>query len=750
VIARVLIDGPSELVFDYAIPDGLPVVEGCRVRVPIRQKTTSGTVLSVMPPPEQSDFITRPVHSLIDPEPLITPVLLRVARWIADYYGSSIEAVIRSILPEAVRTEGNSAKTRRIAIAGESPDPAELEKLAKRAPKQHAILTLLLHAENLTLPTTELGENSAPSLKSLESKGLIKISTEEIRRDPEAAEEIIPSEPLVLNEQQQEAFDEISASLRDLSASAVKDSPTLPVPPSPYLLLGVTGSGKTEVYLQAAQASLDLGKTVLVLVPEIALTPQTVRRFKARFSQLNDQVAVLHSNLSQGERFDEWHRIRKGTARIVIGARSAVFAPLPDLGLIIIDEEHESTYKQDSVPRYHARDVAVLRAAFEPCAIVLGSATPSLETWQNTQTGKYQLLRLDKRADSHSMPLVRVIDMRLEKQKQKGQTPILSDRLRTALEQRLEKGEQSILFLNRRGFARSLQCHGCGYVCECPHCAVALTYHRTDERLVCHVCGHQSIVPKKCPECKNPGIALQGYGTQKVEEVLQKVLPAARFARIDADAMRRKNTLKDILRKFKSQKIDVLIGTQMIAKGLHFPNVTLVGILNADLGLHVPDFRAGERTFQLITQVAGRAGRGALEGEVIVQTFTPHSPSIQFARKHDFDGYAEQEMEMRRQFSFPPFAHCGVLTARSTHERRAEFTLQTLHLRLKENLPPGISLGEVLPSPLIRSHDQFRFQITLRSTKARPLTNHIQAILRKTTLPEDVTVVFDMDAYNFS
>lgn len=740
MIARVLIDGSSELVFDYAIPADLPVVEGCRVRVPIRQKTTSGTVLSVLPQPEQSEFAIREVKSLIDPEPLITPTLLKVARWISNYYGSSIESVIRSILPEAVRNEDNSAKTRRIAIAKENPDPEELKKLEKRAPKQHVILTLLLAAENCTLPTTDLGDNSAPSLKSLESKGFITISSEEIRRDPEAADEIIPSQPLILNDQQQEAFDKISSSLGELGVLAVQ----------PFLLLGVTGSGKTEVYLQSAQAALDLGKTVLVLVPEIALTPQTVRRFKSRFSHLTDQVAVLHSNLSQGERFDEWHRIRKGTARIVIGARSAVFAPLPNLGLIIIDEEHESTYKQENVPRYQARDVAVLRAAYEPCVIVLGSATPSLESWQNTLAGKYHLLRLDKRADAHSMPLVRVIDMRLEKQKQKGQIAILSDRLRTALEQRLAKGEQSILFLNRRGFARSLQCHGCGYVCECPHCAVALTYHRTDERLVCHVCGHQSIVPRKCPECKNPGIALQGYGTQKVEEVLQKILPEARFARIDADAMRRKNALKDILRKFKSQKIDVLIGTQMIAKGLHFPNVTLVGILNADLGLHVPDFRAGERTFQLITQVAGRAGRGELEGEVIVQTYTPHSPSIQFARKHDFDGYAEQEMEMRRQFSFPPFAHCGVLTARSTHERRAEFTLQTLHLRLKENLPEGLTLGEVLPSPLIRSHDQFRFQITLRSHKARPLTNHVQSILQKTTLPEDVTVVFDMDAYNFS
>lgn len=747
MIARVLIDGPSELVFDYAIPADLPVAEGCRVRIPIRQKTTSGTVLSIIPLPEQSEFAMREVKSLIDPEPLITPTLLKIARWISNYYGSSIESVIRSILPEAVRNEDNSAKTRRIAIATGNPDPGELDKLEKRAPKQYHILTLLLAAENRTLPTKDLGESSAPSLKSLESKGYLKISTEEIRRDPEASEEIIASTPLILNEQQQEAFDALKGALT-LGGESGGHPPTKVS--APFLLLGVTGSGKTEVYLQAAQAALDLGKTVLVLVPEIALTPQTVRRFKSRFSHLTDQVAVLHSNLSQGERFDEWHRIRKGTARIVIGARSAVFAPLPDLGLIIIDEEHESTYKQENVPRYQARDVAVLRAAFEPCVIVLGSATPSLESWQNTLSGKYNLLRLDKRADAHSMPLVRVIDMRLEKQKQKGQVAILSDRLRTALEQRLEKGEQSILFLNRRGFARSLQCHGCGYVCECPHCAVALTYHRTDERLVCHVCGHQSIVPRKCPECKNPGIALQGYGTQKVEEVLKKILPAARFARIDADAMRQKNALKDILKKFKSNKIDILIGTQMIAKGLHFPNVTLVGILNADLGLHVPDFRAGERTFQLITQVAGRAGRGELEGEVIVQTYTPHSPSIQFARKHDFDGYAEQEMEMRRQFSFPPFAHCGVLTARSTHERRAEFTLQTLHLRLKENLPKGITLGEVLPSPLIRSHDQFRFQITLRSHKARPLTNHVQTILQKTTLPEDVTVVFDMDAYNFS
>ena len=738
VNVRVLIDGPAELVFDYAVPEGLDVRAGCRVRIPLRQKSATGTVLSVVEP-MQANFALRELQSLIDPDPLITPVLLRMGQWIASYYGCGIETVIRSLLPEAVRSEENSAKTRKIAVLDSTPDEEFLAKLGKRASRQFAILTLLMHAPDRRLPTADLGDGSAAAVKAMEKAGLLKIEIEQVRRDPAAdgTEEIIESAPLNLNASQQVALESVLESLK---------SPT----PKPLLLLGVTGSGKTEVYLQAARRALDLGKTVLVLVPEISLTPQTVRRFKSRFAAMQDQVAVLHSNLSQGERFDEWHRIRKGVARIVIGARSAVFAPLPNLGLIVVDEEHENTYKQENVPRYHGRDVAVLRAAFEGSAIVLGSATPSLESWQNSLSGKYDLLRLDERADGQSMPLVRVVDMRIEARKHKGGPAILSDKLRVALEQRLERGEQSILFLNRRGFARSLQCPKCGHVCECPHCAVALTYHRTDERLVCHVCGHQAIVPRKCPECKDPAILMQGYGTQKVEDVMAKVFPGAKIARIDADAMRRKHALRDTLNAFKSHKIDVLIGTQMIAKGLHFPNVTLVGILNADLGLHVPDFRAGERTFQLITQVAGRAGRGDLEGEVIVQTFTPHSPSIQYARKHDFDGFSEQEMEFRRQFTFPPYAHCAVLTARSNHERRAEFTLQTLHLRMAEDLPHGITLGEVLPSPLIRSHGQFRFQITLRSLQARPLTRHVQAVLARTTLPEDVTVVFDMDALNFS
>jgi primosomal protein N' (replication factor Y) len=703
----------------------------------LRNRPATGTVLSIAAA-EDLGFALRPLTDLIDPSPLITKELLQLAEWIAHYYGSSMESVIRSLLPESVRSEENSAKLQKFVHLVEMPTTEKLASIEKKAPKQYAILFLLQSASDQKMLLSELGQGAHSSAKALEKAGFVSIVEEEIRRIPDAdmLEEIIESFPLTLNAEQKNALDKICEHI---------DQPS-----KPSLLLGVTGSGKTEVYLQAARYALNQNKSVLVLVPEISLTPQTVRRFKARFAALNDQVAVLHSHLSQGERFDEWHRIRQGKASIVIGARSAIFAPLPNLGLILVDEEHENSYKQDSVPRYHGRDVAVLRAHIESCAIVLGSATPSLESFQNCLDGKYELLRLNQRADAHSLPLVRVLDMRLEQQKQKNSNTIFSDKLRIALESRLEKGEQSILFLNRRGFARSLQCPACGEVCQCPHCAVALTYHRTDERLICHVCGHTAIVPRKCPSCKDPAIALQGYGTQKVEDVLAKLLPKAKFARIDADAMRKKNSLRDILNAFKAKKLDILIGTQMIAKGLHFPNVTLVGILNADIGLHVPDFRAAERTFQLITQVAGRAGRGELEGEVIVQTSTPHAPAIQFARRHDFDGFAEQELEFRKEFHFPPYGRCAVLTVRSTHERRAEFTLQTLHRRLCENQPKGMQISEPLPSPLTRSHGQFRFQITLRSPQARPLTNHVQAVLQKTSLPEDVIATFDMDAINFS
>lgn len=732
--ARVLIDGPNELVFDYAIPEGMNAQPGCRVKIPLRNRSSTGTILDLSEE-IQTDFALREIQELIDPEPVITPKLMQMGKWMADYYGSPMELVMRALLPEAVRQESNSEKTRKIVHIIAMPDEEALEKLSSRAPRQHLILTLV-QAAGGQMALSDLGSGATSPVKSMSKHGWIEVQEEAVRRDPDQGEEFIEDKPLKLNQGQAIVMEKVLKQINQ--------------PEKPMLLHGVTGSGKTEIYLQAAQRCIDSGKSVLILLPEIALAPQTVQRFKSRFASIQDQVAVLHSHLSQGERFDEWHRIRSGEAKIVIGARSAVFAPLTNLGIIIVDEEHENSYKQDTSPRYHGRDLAVLRAHIEKCAILLGSATPSLESFHNTENGKYQLLTLDQRADGQSMPIIRVVDMKIEGRKYKGAGPaILSDPLRANMEKKLAEGEQVILFLNRRGFARSLQCPACGLVIECSHCAIPLTYHRTEERLICHICGHQAIPPKKCPECHDPAIRFQGYGTEQVEGVIKKVFPLAKLARIDTDTMRRKNALRDTLKAFRQRKIDIIIGTQMIAKGLHFPNVTLVGVLNADLGLHVPDFRAGERTFQLLTQVAGRAGRGELEGEVIVQTYTPHSPSIQYARHHDFHGYADQELEFRKQFGYPPYTHCAVIGTRSTHERRAEFTLQNLHQRLKAELPTNMVLGEPLPSPLVRAHGQFRFQLMLLGESARQLSRHISKVLEQTPPPDDVTVIFDMDAMGF-
>ena len=732
--ASVLIDGPSELVFDYAIPDHLEVLPGCRVRIPLRNRDASGTVLRIEEAP-QSEFDLRFLTGLVDPEPLITPALLKLAEWITSYYGTPLEQVIRSIIPASIRGEKTSAKIRKAAILVNPPTETELAKLAKRAKRQHQIINLLSIADK-PVPITELGGASiSSSIKTLAEKGWVKVINLEVRRDPDANETFLPTDPLTLNDEQHEVFETISKSLHSEK-------------PKPILLHGITGSGKTEVYLQATRTALNLGKNVIILVPEISLAPQTVQRFKARFHDLTDQIAVLHSHLSQGERFDEWHRIRAGKARIVIGARSAIFAPVKDPGLIIVDEEHEPAYKQENPPKYHARDLAVVRCNLEKCTVVLGSATPSLETFQNTQLKKYQMVKMTERADGASLPLTRVVDMRIEAKKHKGRDAIISDILRSSVEKRIEANEQVIIFLNRRGFARSLQCPPCGHVIECNHCAIPLTYHRGDERLVCHICGFQSIVPRLCPNCQDPAIRFQGYGTEKAEIILRKVFPSAKIARLDTDTTRRKNTLRDTLRDFRAKKINILLGTQMIAKGLDFPNVTLVGVLNADLSLYAPDFRAGERTFQLLTQVAGRAGRGKMTGEVIIQTSTPHNPSIQFARHHDFNGFVAQELNVRQQFQYPPFTHLALLLARSSHERRAEFTLQTLHRKLAKDLPDQVILGDPIPSPLTKSHSQFRFQLLMRGPNARILSHHLNKILRATPTPEDVIVTADLDAYD--
>ena len=647
------------------------------------------------------------------------------------------------MLPETVRTSGQNAfKTRkRVTLSATQPDTETLQSLARRAPRQHTILQDLATLTD-GLPLSELTGASA-AVKALQAKGYITISDAVVSRDPFQETEFIATSNLQLNQEQQNALDTITAAIASPKAA------------KPILLHGITGSGKTEVYLQAVQHVLDRGGSALVLVPEISLTPQTVDRFKSRFAARSSEVAVLHSHLSAGERHDEWHKVHRREARIVVGARSAIFAPLDNLGIIIVDEEHESSYKQDSPPRYNARDIAVVRSKIEHCAILLGSATPSLESYQNSLTGKYQISKLDQRADDRTLPVVRVIDLRTESRKARGKSKglsALSEPLRIAMDRRIDRGEQTILFINRRGYSTSLQCNVCGHVCECKHCSVPLTFHKNDDRLVCHICGFRQIAPTRCPavDCRDPGIRFSGFGTERVEEQLRIAAPHAKIARVDTDTMGKKNLLRDTLAAFKAQKIDILIGTQMIAKGLDFPNVTLVGVLNADLGLHIPDFRAGERTFQLLTQVAGRAGRGELKGEVIIQTFTPHSPAVQFARHHDYGGYADQELEFRRGFSYPPYTHAVTVTARSTHERRAEFTLQTLHKRLQKALPPEVIMGEPAPSPLARSHGQWRFQLLLRAAKTKTLTQFLNSVIKDLTIPSDVAVVTDVDPVNLS
>lgn len=738
--ARVLIDGSSDLVFDYAIGgDHSAVQPGCRVEVMLRNRPATGTVICLSSPDPEWEDKLKPIRRLIDPEPLISPGMMKMAQWVSEYYAVPLEQVMRCLLPETVRQEKHNEKTQKaLTLIKDVPDDV-MTQLEKRAPRQASLIAMLTHLGGKA-PLRDVGGSDAlASARSLAQKGYITIEEESIHRNPDADQNFVQTTPLSLNKEQSHALSLLDDERRHDA-------------PKPQVLQGVTGSGKTEVYLQLAEKVIRDGKSVLILVPEISLTPQTVHRFKSRFAYCMDKVAVLHSSLSQGERFDEWHRIRRGESTIVIGARSAIYAPMQSLGLIIVDEEHDGSYKQESPPRYHARDVSVLRGHIEKALVVLGSATPSLESLLNVRKGKYGLIHMSQRVDNQSLPIIKIVDMKMESKKNnKNENSLISDKLRASVDQRLNKGEQVILFLNRRGFARSLQCPDCGHVMFCPHCDLAMTYHKTDDRLICHLCSYQSLAPRACPECQSLNILLQGYGTQKAEEIIRKLFPTARIERIDADISKRKNAVRDILTRFRSRKIDILLGTQMIAKGLDFPGVTLVGILNADMGLHIPDFRAGERTFQLLTQVAGRSGRGDLEGEVIIQTFTPHSPSIQFARHHDSDGYTAQELEMRQTLSLPPFSHMVLITIRSTHERKAEFAAQTLHRKLKEKAAPGILdvLTDPLPAPITKAHGQFRFQICLTGPLARPLARIARETITALNLPDDIHAVLDVDPISF-
>ena len=766
--ARVLVDDSAGKAFDYELPEAVAGIlqPGSRVRVPVRTRTALATVIELL---DETDVPgVKLISEVVSAEPILSPLLLKLGAWMADYYCCSVEQAMKAVLPNVIRKAEVGHQTRLFARLAREVGEEESEALKKKAPLQAAAIAFLAEAGK-PIAVAELAEKCDANhavIQALVKKGLVLTESATVERDPSQGETFLHAGKLEMNAEQLVVFARVTAAIRNsgvppeqadelpaCSPDQQAGSPLAlsgetpdfrPAPPKPLLLHGVTGSGKTEIYLQAIQLVLERGQTAIMLVPEISLTPQTVERFKSRFAATQHEVAVLHSHLSEGERHDEWHKIRTGRARIVIGARSAIFAPCANLGLIVVDEEHENTYKQEETPRYHGRDIAVLRAQMEGCACLLGSATPSLESFHNAQLGKYELLRLTQRVDDKKMPFIRIMDMRMESKK-KGS--ILSERLITAVNDRLAKKEQTILFLNRRGFSTSLLCEKCGYVCECPNCSVGLTFHRAAGRVVCHICGHQAVAPAKCPECKDPGIKYSGTGTEKVEDIVTKCFPKAVVKRLDADVMTRKDAFRETLGAFKVGKIDILVGTQMIAKGLHFPNVTLVGIINADLSLHLPDFRAGERTFQLLTQVAGRAGRGDVEGEVFVQSFTPFSPSIQFARHHDFDGFWEQEIEFRRQWDYPPFTHLVLIVIRSAHQQRAEFSAQTLHRRLKDALPPNTTLSDPAPAPLEKSHGNYRFHLMLRTRAILRLSRHLRGVLEKLTFPEDVIVTVDVDAY---
>ncbi|MDE2714685.1 MAG: primosomal protein N' [Verrucomicrobiota bacterium] len=735
VVARVTLEIALRREFDYLIPLEFAgrVEVGTRVKVPFGRRQVLGCVTSLA---ESSALETlKPILKIIGAQSLVTPRVLELARWMADYYCCAPETALKSVLPDAIRKEQDGWRERLFARV--LPGADGIDALTKR---QTEIYHVIEEHQSIALQELlRLTGTTAQTVRKLEDKNLIEIAPQITERDPYANEQFVPTTPLKLNPEQAKALENIM-----VESGRV------------FLLHGVTGSGKTEVYLQAIARALEEGKGAIVLVPEISLTPQTVERFKARFSSgpLQTLVAVLHSHLSAGERHDEWHKIRQGRAKIVIGARSAIFAPVEPLGLIIVDEEHEHSYKQEEAPRYHARDVAVVRGQREGATVVLGSATPSLESYHNTKRGKYTLLEMPSRVDDKQMPLVRVQDMRTEKSKGDKGPPIFSQRLKDAIHHRLEAGEQTILFLNRRGFATSMQCPDCGLVAECPNCSLSLTYHRREQTLRCHICGHRDRAPQRCPnkQCRSPKIRFHGLGTEKVEDVLRKLFPKANVCRMDSDALKRKDDFRRILGDFRRGKIDILVGTQMIAKGLHFPRVTLVGIVYADTSLHLADFRAGERTFQLLTQVAGRAGRGDVEGEVVVQTFSPVHPAIQFARRHDFVGYFEAEMEFREQLLYPPFTRAALLTIRGRNEDKVKFSADHIKRELEKLIPklPDLVIAGPAPAPLLRAENFYRHQIMLRLGQMSTLSRHLALIDAQLTLPDDVTLTIDIDPVNLS
>jgi primosomal protein N' (replication factor Y) (superfamily II helicase) len=751
--AGVVFNRPIEQVLTYRVPDRLNRVirAGQRVRVPLGRgtKLAVGYVVRVdaSPPTDLDPARIKEVVEVLDPLPLIDGTMLELTRWIADYYACSWGQALDAVVPAGVKKHAGTRIGTFLMVPAENRADLHEEILKRRLPpKQTAVLEVLCRSdEPLTVADVcRMAKCTPVPIQALRKEGLVRSVK---RRLPVGlSKTIVP--------------DEAPAALLDTGtpsrqAKVAKDPPrpvltaeqgaTLErlVPAiesggfAPFLIHGVTGSGKTEVYLAAIEEVVARGREAIVLVPEISLTPQTIRRFRRRFAS----VAVLHSHMSDAERHRHWQSIASGEVQVVVGARSAVFAPARRLGLLVIDEEHESSFKQETTPRYNARDVAVMRAQMEGVPVLLGSATPSLESWRNAERGRYTRLSMPSRVGGRPMPAVEIIDMRDEKAVVGG----LSESLRQAMAQALDQGGQIILLLNRRGFHTFVLCPRCGHVVKCHACDVAATYHKSRHTLICHTCDAERSCPSACPGCGAPALHYGGIGTERLEREIRAAFPDVVARRMDSDTMRAPGSHEEVLGAFKAGAVRILLGTQMIAKGLDFPNVTLVGVVNADTGLHLPDFRAAERTFQLVAQVAGRTGRGDRPGRVIVQTYAPDHPAIRAAAKHDFEEFAQNELPERQKYGVPPYGRLVRLIARGPEERAVAGYMKDLAAAFRLAADSSVRVLGPAPAPIIKIRNLFRFHLQLRCPNSKPLQNLVDIVPGRHPAPHGIEMAIDVD-----
>ena len=701
VYCQVALNRPMRCEYTYAVPEALSegIAPGMRVAVPFAGRRSVGVVVGLTGSTDLPAKRIKSISDVLDPAPILAQELLDLTHWMAAYYACSWGEALAAVLPAALKREGGRRTTAMLVVEDEV-GPEQLAHLEQRHPKQHRLLRTLLEVDGMIerkdiLRRLVLSDSPA---KSLVKRGWVRVENVEPVQDKllggEASERTRPD---TLTPEQDKAVTALQDQLDQGGYGT-------------FLLKGVTGSGKTEVYLRAIEHALAQGKGAIVLVPEIALTPQTVGWFRARFGD----VAVLHSRMTDVQRLSMWRRVQAGECRVVVGARSAVFAPVADLGVIVVDEEHEPSFKQGNVPRYHGRDVAVMRARKAAAICILGSATPSLESWVNAEAGRYTLLELPSRVHGGPMPAVQVVDMRVEMAEVK-QSVIFSRALIKRLKTALARGEQGILFLNRRGYSPVLWCRACGETVTCDDCSSPMNLHKRHGRLMCHTCCGERLPPTDCPSCTAPGLRFLGAGSERVEDLLKEQLPEARVRRMDSDTMLRREDYEQTLAAFGKGEIDLLVGTQMIAKGLDFPRVTVVGIISADSALHLPDFRAAERTFQLVSQVAGRAGRADLEGHVVIQTVVPDHYAIVQAARHDFETFAALELGHRKALGYPPYGRLIRMIFEDEEEKRAQARAQHCADVLRAHMAgDGLQILGPAPAPFSMVRGRHREHLLMK------------------------------------